>query len=158
MTCKIAVLTIVISAAAAAQSSAGYAFFAPGGATSGHSTTMTLHTGGGVDAIVAKGVGVNVELGAVWPRECFAACVIGLFSPGGTYHFLRGSERKLDPFVAGGYSLAFRNGHANAFYFGGGANYWMSRKVGLRLELRDNMLPDDMSGHLWSVRIGLAFR
>jgi hypothetical protein len=158
MTCKIAVLPIVISAAAAAQSSAGYAFFAPGGATSGHSTTMTLHTGGGVDAIVAKGVGVNVELGAVWPRECFAACVIGLFSPGGTYHFLRGSERKLDPFVAGGYSLAFRNGHANAFYFGGGANYWMSRKVGLRLELRDNMLPDDMSGHLWSVRIGLAFR
>jgi hypothetical protein len=155
---KIAVLTIMMSAAAAAQSSSGYAFFAPGGATWGHSTTMTLHAGAGFDAIVAKGVGVSMEIGVLWPRECFADCAIGLFSPGGAYHFLRGKERKVDPFVAGGYSLAFRNGHANAFYFGGGTNYWMSRKVGLRLEFRDNMLPDDMSGHLWSVRVGLAFR
>ena len=119
---------------------------------------MTLHAGGGGDGVLGKGIGVNVELGGIWPRECFGPCIMGVFSPGGTYHFRRGAELKLDPFVAGGYSLMVRDGHENLFYFGGGANYWFSRKVGLRMEMRDHVSTQYTTIQFWSFRLGVAFR
>lgn len=158
MKIRLAILLLAAAGAVPAQSSSGYAFFAPGGLTvSGH-TGMTLHAGFGGDGIVGKGVGVNLELGALWPRQCFGDCVVGMFSPGGTFHFKRDKEAKLDPFVAGGYSLMFRNGHENLFYFGGGANYWMSRKIGVRMEFRDHVSAHYTTAHFWSFRLGLAFR
>ena len=120
---KVTIVLAVMSAAAAAQSSNGYLFVAPGGVTSGGYTSMTIQAGAGADIHLVKGLGLNLELGAVGPRDDFSA-VVGMFSPGATWYFRRGKELKLEPFVNGGYTLMFREGHANLFYFGGGANYW----------------------------------
>jgi hypothetical protein len=159
MKTKIAVLIALMAATAAAQSSSGYVFFAPGGLKeAGHTNVTTLHGGGGLDAVIAKGIGVNVELGGLWPRQCFGDCVVGVFSTGGAIHFRRGAELKLDPFVNAGYTLMFRNGRENLFYFGGGANYWTASRVGLRLEFRDNISTHYSTAHFWSVRMGLACR
>ncbi len=158
MQTKLAVLILITAAAAPAQSSNGYVFIAPGGVSSMGHTTMTIHAGGGLDAIIGKGIGVNLELGGMWPRECFEDCILGVFSPGGAYYFRRTTENKLDPFVNGGYSLFFRNGHESLFYLGGGANYWMLKKIGLRMEFRDHVSTHYRTTHFWSFRLGLAFR
>jgi hypothetical protein len=154
---RLAVLLIVISALAAAQSSNGYLFVAPGGVTCCGHTESTIHFGGGVDAILAKGLGLNLEIGALGPRQNFSSAV-GLFSAGGAYYFRHGKDLKLEPFVNGGYSLMFRSGHANLCYFGGGANYWLARRVGLRFELRDHLYTPDSVAHYWGFRVGLALR
>jgi len=155
---KISILLLMLSAVLAAQSTNGYVFFAPGGVTESGYTSTTFHAGGGVDLMIAKGIGANIELGAIWPSES-PASVVGMFSPGATYYFRRGKELKLEPFVSGGYTLMFREGHANLGYVGGGVNYWMSRKVGLRAEFRDHIAAQCCSTvNYWGIRIGLAFR
>ncbi len=157
MTIKIALLLITLSAAALGQSSAGYAFFAPGKLNTGGGGTM--HFGAGVDAIVGKGIGVGAEIGAISPWDCFSDCVTGMFSPNVSYHFLRGADRRADPFVTAGYTLMFRNGTANLFNFGGGTNYWFARRFGLRAEFRDHVyFNGNSNAHFWGVRFGLAFR
>ncbi len=158
MLAKLAVLISALAAAAAAQSSNGYVFFAPGGVTSGGYTSGTIHLGGGVDAILGKGLGLNLELGVVGPRERFSEAV-GVFSPGATYYFRHAKELKLEPFVAGGSSLMFRGGHENLWYAGGGVNYWFSNRVGARVELRDHVSTVCCTTvQFWGVRFGLAFR
>jgi len=157
MRLRIAVLLLGMSAVAGAQSSSGYLFFAPGGVTAVGQTQATYHAGGGLDAHLVKGLGLNVELGMLFPKEYFMD-LVGVFSPGGTYYFRRGEGLKLQPFVAGGYSMIFRNGHANLYYFGGGINYWFARRVGVRVEFRDHIYPYDRLVHYWGVRMGVAFR
>ncbi len=155
---KVTILLAVMSAAAAAQSSNGYLFVAPGGVTSGGYTSMTIQAGAGADIHLVKGLGLNLELGAVGPRDDFSA-VVGMFSPGATWYFRRGKELKLEPFVNGGYTLMFREGHANLFYFGGGATYWPVRHAGLRFEFRDQVYAVCCStSHYWGFRLGLALR
>jgi hypothetical protein len=155
---KLLFLMLLVIAAAAAQSSSGYLFMAPGGVSGSGHTTMTLHAGGGMDAIFGKGIGMNLELGGIWPRECFADCVLGAFSAGGAYYFRRGKDQRLDPFVNGGYSLLFRQGRENLFYVGGGANYWISRRVGIRVEFRDHVATHYSATQFWGFRVGLALR
>jgi hypothetical protein len=155
---KAVVLILVLGAAAAAQSSSGYVFVGPGGLTSSGYTSGTLHIGGGVDAILGRGLGLNIELGVLGPSDRFEGAV-GLFSPGATYYFRHRKELKLEPFVAGGYSLMFRQGHANLGYFGGGMNYWFSNRVGVRTEVRDHVTTEyGRAAHFWGVRFGLSFR
>jgi hypothetical protein len=62
------------------------------------------------------------------------------------------------PFVTGGYTLSFRSGVAHLVNFGGGINYWFSRKMGLRLEARDYISAQCGCGHTVEFRIGFAFR
>jgi hypothetical protein len=151
-------LAAAFCAAALAQSSNGYVFFAPGGVTSGGATEMTLHLGAGGEGILGKGVGVGAEIGALGPRQEFSAAV-GIFSPNGYYHLLRRSGRKLDPFVTGGYTLLFRSGSANLFNFGGGVNYWFHNHLGIRVEFRDHVWTSSgYTDHYWGVRTALAFR
>jgi hypothetical protein len=154
---RLAALLIVMSAVAVAQSSNGYVFVAPGGVTCCGHTESTIHLGGGGDIILAKGLGVNLEIGALAPRHDFYSAV-GVFSPGGACYFRRGKDLKLEPFVNGGYSLMFRSGHQNLFYFGGGVNYWLARRVGLRFELRDHVSRSYETAHFWGFRLGLALR
>jgi hypothetical protein len=135
----------------------GYAFVAPGGASGGGATVTTLHIGGGGEGLLYKGLGVGGELGYWGPTKSFGDGV-GLLSVNGSYHVLpRNSDRKVVPFVTAGYSLAFRSATANLFNFGGGINYWISKRVGLRLEFRDHVW---FAGplHYWGFRIGVAFR
>ena len=108
--------------------------------------------------VLGKGIGVGAEVGAVGTRQYFGDSVVGVFSPNGYYHFVHGKDIKIDPFVTGGYTLIFRSGHANLFNFGGGMNYWFRRRLGGRLEVRDQVHTEGASVHYWGIRFGLAFR
>jgi len=130
----------------------GYVFFAPGVSAPGG--TATAHLGGGGEALF-HAVGVGAEIGYVTPMRSFGDGV-GILSPNASYHFLR--NQKVSPFVTGGYSLFFRDGHLNGFNFGGGANYWLFERTALRFEVRDNVIREYSSSHLVGFRVGLTFR
>lgn len=155
MKTKLAILLLVGVSAAAAQSSSGYVFFAPGGATSHGYTSAMLNAGGGVDAHLTHGVGANIELSALWPDNS-PSSVVGLVSLGPTYRIPLRHEKRIEPFVAAGYTLLFRSGHANLGYFGGGINYWAWKRAGFRLEFRDHIHSGPVQ--YWLFRFGFAFR
>ncbi len=141
-----------------AQPSNLYLFAAPGGVTCGGYTSMTLQFGAGGEYVIGKGVGAGVELGVLGPRESFGDSAVGVFSLNGYYHARHQKELKLDPFVTGGYTTFFREGHANLFNYGGGANYWFARRAGFRLEFRDQVHVNGSAVHNWGARFGIAFR
>ncbi len=158
MRARVVVLLVAFSAAAWGQHSHGYFFFAPGALTvRGHSGS-TIHLGGGGEAILGKGIGVSAELGALGPSRAFSQA-IGAMSVNGAYHFVHERTARVDPFVTGGYSLFFREESANLFNFGGGANYWVGRRWGLKFEFRDHVQREPyFTGHYWGVRMGVVLR
>jgi hypothetical protein len=134
-----------------------YTFAAPGGVSGGGST---LHLGGGIDAIVWKGIGVSFEGGYLGPFPDGFDYGIGLISANGVYHFVPPRRRRLTPFVTGGYSLGFRSDYGHAVNLGVGANYWLTDRTALRVEFRDHIpiLEDvDDTSHLWGVRVGFTW-
>ena len=134
----------------------GYVFFAPGAAVAERSSLGLAQFGGGGEALIYKGAGIGAELSYVTPWSNYSAG-IGLLSLDGSYHFAR--SRKISPFVTGGYSLAFRQGHINLVNFGGGVNCWISNRIGIRLELRDHVNRNAWTTIQYlSARIGLSFR
>ena len=146
------------AATAHAQGAYGYVFGAPGAISCCGESEGTLHFGGGGEFVTPIGVGVGAELGFLGTWDGFSEG-IGVFSVNGSYHFARSRGRKLDPFVTAGYSLAFRQGHANMGNVGGGANIWLHPRVGLRLEFRDHLWEGQGSKvQYWGLRIGAAFR
>jgi hypothetical protein len=147
--------------AGVAQSSAeyraqGYGFVGPGGVSDGGATT--LHFGVGGEGLVYKGLGVGGEIGYLAPARSLGDG-FGVLSPNVSYHFLNASRSgKVVPFVTGGYSLLFRSGTANAVNFGGGVNWWFKQRLGLRLEVRDQVPAHSDLSHFINLRIGLSFR
>ena len=92
-------------------------------------------------------------MGYWFPRGAFAAG-IGLLSVNGAYHLVNREERgRFVPFVTAGYTLGFRARTRNYFNWGGGATYWFSRRVGMRVEVRD-LRPRDRYSHT-TVRFGV---
>lgn len=145
--------------AARAQSSNGYVFFGPGAMTyTGFShSARAFYYGGGGEGILGKIVGLGAELGAVSNMQFRG--ILGLADVNGYAHFYPRRRPRFDPFFTGGYTLLFREGHANLFNLGGGANYWFSRRLGLRLEFRDHVWRQSgTTAHLWGFRGGLSFR
>jgi len=132
----------------------GYGFGGVGG-TSGGSTVGTLHVGGGGEGLVHNGLALGAEIGYLSPLGDVRDG-IGILSTNVGYHFVK-PNRKLVPFVTGGFSLAFRNGSSGGGNFGGGVQYWMRPHVGLRFEFRDHIFSSD-TPHLFGVRVGLSFR
>jgi hypothetical protein len=128
----------------------GYMFFAPGVSNGGGGSF--LHFGGGGEALV-KNVGLGGEIGYATPWSSFADG-LGIMSLNGSYNF---GNRRVTPFATGGYSLFFRSGTASGFNFGGGINYWLTNRTGLRFEVRDNVLPSG-DAHLVGFRVGVSFR
>src|SRR5207302_533729 len=101
--------------------------------------------------------GVGAEAGVLTSVPSFED-TLGTFSANGYYHFLHGKQHKIDPFATAGYTLLFRDGHLNLFNFGGGANFWLAKHVGARLELRDAVNSQYSTVHYWGVRFGIAIR
>ena len=65
----------------------------------------------------------------------------------------------LEPFLTGGGTLAIGSGgFAGGMNFGGGLQYWLRNRIGLRVEFRDHVPSGDFSNHLFEGRIGFAFR
>jgi hypothetical protein len=138
----------------------GYVFFAPGGIFEGGYHTGTAHFGGGGEGLIYKGIGLGAEVGYLTPWRDFSQG-IGMASVNGSYHFMR--NRTVSPFVTAGYSLGFREGHINLVNFGGGVNWWMNDRIGLRLEFRDHIYSESHFNHTdrfhyLGGRIGFAFR
>ncbi len=131
----------------------GYVFFAPG---RGFETT-TLHIGAGGEGFIYKGLAAGGDIGYLFPAQSFRYGA-GLLSVNGSYHLNRNSHWIVSPFVTSGYSLAFRGAAANMVNVGGGLNYWLGERTGLRLEFRDHIQPGYRATHLLEFRIGLAFR
>jgi hypothetical protein len=131
----------------------GYAFFAPSGVSD--SSRAWGHVGAGFEGVFGNGAGVGAEIGYVTPLRRWDSG-LGLFSLNGAYHFKNSS--KVVPFVTGGYSGFFRSGYANGFNFGGGVNYWVKERVGLRFEFRDQVPGNTDAGHFYGVRFGVTFR
>ncbi|HUJ23449.1 MAG TPA: hypothetical protein VLX58_18075 [Bryobacteraceae bacterium] len=134
----------------------GYIFYGPGHAPGGG---VLQQIGGGGEGFLYKGLGVGGELGYLFPSGGFTYG-LGLLSLNGSYHLNRSRHAKLSPFVTAGYSLAFRNGHANLLNFGGGVTWWMAEHVGLRMEIRDYVWSGCSCGpqHSPQAQIGLSFR
>lgn len=131
----------------------GYFFGGVGAFTRG-GTSALLHLGGGGEGLVYKGLGVGAEIGYIFPIEQPQSGV-GLFSSNLAYHF--GRERKVAPFVTGGYSLIFRESAAHGGNFGGGVQYWTGDRVGLRFEFRDHIFSSD-APHAVTFRVGISIR
>lgn len=134
----------------------GYAFGAVGGATG--SSDPLFHVGAGGERLLYKGFGVGGELGYLWVGES-PDVGLGVLSADAQYHFLKASRSgKVVPFVTGGYSLLFRSGALNGVNLGGGVNYWFKERVGLRFEVRDHFLPQNVDTHFVGFRVGITFR
>jgi hypothetical protein len=141
-----------------AQSSNGYVFFAPGGVTCCGHTETTLQAGVGGEFVFWRGLGIGAEFGAVGASRDFAYSAMGVISPDLSYHFVHKDGARVDPFVTAGYTLMFRSGVANLYNAGGGANYWFHKRLGARLEFRDQVYTSGGTLHYWGFRFGLAFR
>ncbi|MDX2149696.1 MAG: hypothetical protein SFV54_03105 [Bryobacteraceae bacterium] len=160
MIARTLVLVPILAASTFAQYSHGYVFVAPGGSSfstrSFGDTDATLHLGGGGEWVSRIGLGAGAELGYLAGTNSLGNG-FGTASLTGSYHFLR--RGKWDPFAAAGYTLGFRSGTLNMFHFGGGTNYWFSRRAGLKLEFRDHVFsPGPANVHFWGFRFGATFR
>lgn len=138
-----------------AQESGGWGqgFVAPG-ATVGNGSVATLQIGLEGGFLFASGVGFNAGLGYLAPMEDLGEG-IGAFSPGASFTFRR--TEGTQPFFTGGYTLFFRSGTAHGLYFGGGINHWFSRRLGIRLEGRDQVVVEH-NDHFLEFRVGFLFR
>ena len=164
--CTLAMFALGASERARAQSAApaqpqgiyplAYAFGSVGAASGEGDSIGTLHGGGGGESVFGDAVGVGAEIGYVGPFEELRDG-LGVLSVNGSYHFLSGQSRKLRPFVTGGYTLVFRDGHANLWNIGGGVHYWLNQRVAIRVEFRDHVWSAEEL-HAWGARIGVAFR
>jgi hypothetical protein len=135
----------------------GYVYFAPGVTSPGG--TGTMHLGAGGEGFFTRNLGLGADVGYVAPFESFTDG-IGTFAPNFVTRFrAKSDDNKVEPFVSGGYTLFFREGTANGVNFGGGLNYWFRERLGLRFEVRDNvMIANGETGHFVGLRVGLTFR
>ena len=76
-----------------------YVFAAPGGVSNGGTT---LHVGGGVDALIAKGLGASIEGGYLGPFPDGFDYGIGVISANAVYHFAPPRRRQVTPFATAG--------------------------------------------------------
>ena len=136
------------------RKSAAYAFVTPGVQVDGGYGLFGF--GGGGEGLLKAGFGISADIGYVYYTEGGFKDGFGLFSPGVLYQFQR--TRKVVPFVSGGYSLAFKSESTSLVYVGGGFNYWLKDRLGLRFEVRDQPTLPDGTNNLLQFRIGLLFR
>jgi len=132
----------------------GYLFLAPGAYVGYSETRATMHFGGGGEALLYKGLGAGAEMGGIWALQ--GSDLFALFSADGSYQFSRG--RKISPFLTCGYSRIGGDGSANMVNFGGGINWWLGERKGIRLEFREHVYADSGHRQIAEFRIGFAFR
>ena len=161
----ILVLILMNSVDASAQQPGSYAY-AFGGPVVVPRSAFTrwngnfVHMGGGAEGRLTNRFALGGELGVLKPVTNRYAVAAGLASVTPAYHFIaRESSRKIDPFVDGGISLLFGRGGAIALHYGGGLNYWVRRRVGLRLEFRHHLWSPEAGEtiHLVGIRVGIVF-
>jgi hypothetical protein len=154
----LAILVALTSSQLLAQDSRrswAHVFGGVGAITDGGDAEAVLHLGGGGEGLLAGGLGITGELGYLSTFQNFSGG-IGVFSVGGLYAFNR--DRTTVPFVTGGYTLFFRSGTENGFFFGGGVNRWLGERWGIRIEGRDQVFATDTGVHTIEVRFAILLR
>jgi hypothetical protein len=115
---------------------------------------ITVNAAGGGEVVAADRVAVGGEVGF------FNRLIAG--SANATVHLGGVKNSRLSPFVTGGYTrmgIGDGEGAFSAWNVGAGAHFWFGDRMGLRVELRDHLRPDDRgTTQYWSLRAGLAFR
>ena len=158
-----AILALALGQTVVAQHSNAYLF--AGGSTIPGRIMFTYwhgnyrHMGGGAEAGIGERFTLGGEAGALLSTAATFRrnALVASFGPG--FHFFPRSDRKLDPFLAGGASLLAGSGVGGMFYYGGGINYWFDSRLGLRLEFRDHVWsPEATPIHFIGARIGLTIR
>jgi len=157
-------ITLVISLPAAAQMSSGYVYAFAGPVVvpkSGYTRWNGdfVHVGGGGEGRLTGRFALGAEIGVLKPVTNQYAVTTGLVSATPAFHFIsRDLKRKFDPFVDGGFSLLFGRGGAIAIHYGGGVNYWVRRRFGLRIEFRHQIWGEEGEAvDLVGFRVGPIF-
>jgi len=135
----------------------GYLFAAVGGVNA--ESGVTAGGGAGFEKLFYKGLGAGLEVQGYGGNPYGGGVT---FSANGSYHFrTSGSSTKMVPFGTAGFSALGSCGDSCGgligFNFGGGVNYWITPRRGLRLELRDHVFKPSDPIHKWEIRVGLAF-
>lgn len=159
-------IMLFVSFPAAAQMSGNYVY-AFGGPVVVPKSDYTrwngdfVHVGGGGEGHITDRFALGGEIGVLKPVTNQYAITTGLASVTPAFHFIsRDSKRKFDPFVDGGLSLlAGGGGGAVAIHYGGGVNYWVRRRLGVRIEFRHHIWSPESGEvvHLVAFRVGIVF-
>jgi hypothetical protein len=158
-------IMLLISFPATAQVSSGYGY-AFGGVVVVPKSAYTrwngnfVHMGGGGEGRLTGRFALGGEIGVLKPITNQYAVTTFLGSVTPAFHFIsKDSKRRYDPFVDGGLSLLARRGGATAIHYGGGMNYWLRRRVGLRFEFRHHIFTPESgeSVHLVGIPVGIVF-
>ena len=150
---------------ASGYTSQGYAQFGVGGCSIGVGHLVSIGCGAvlnvtsGGEGFVYRGLAAGGEGGYGWISGNFKDGV-GMFSANPAYHFKgQGRSRALVPFITGGYSMLFRDGHVNGFNAGGGATWWTGAHFGVRCEGRIHHFGvGPLGANVYMFRIGPSFR
>lgn len=149
---------LAASVASAQVTGAGYVFGAPGQLRAVGDSATTFHVGGGGEVQTPTGLGGGAEVGFLGPTASFGDG-IGVLNVNASYHVQGHTSSRTVPFVTGGYSLLFRDGHSNGWNVGGGVEHWVRPGLGLRLEFRDQIHSDGgVTAHFVGFRAGICFR
>jgi hypothetical protein len=162
-----------VSSVAHGQMVSGSAFGGVGAFICCEGHVGAWQVGGGVEAEVAPNVSVGGDVsiggptgnGTVFQQigsHAFETADFGT-TPyarvNASYHFGRGRVSRARPFVTVGYGGAF--GRESATFgptFGGGADWWIRERRGIRVELVDQRLAEFGTTQLVSVRVALLLR
>lgn len=152
-------VALLLPAAATAQNWNAALYFGPGALASRYGNGPATYGGLTVERILAGRVGLDLEIGGANTGKTNFNYSTAILSLGGSYHFFPTAARKLDPFLTAGVS-AITLEHAPAlFSFGGGLNYWIRPRFGLRAEVRDHATGDGGTAlHYLATRFGIVFR
>jgi hypothetical protein len=158
-------IMLLVSFPAAAQMSGNY-MYAFGGPVVVPKSAFTrwngnfVHVGGGGEGRITGRFALGGEIGVLKPTTNQYAITTGLASVTPAFHFIsKHSKRKFDPFVDGGFSLLVGRGGAIGIHYGGGVNYWVRRRFGLRFEFRHHIFSPESGEavHLVGFRVGIVF-
>ena len=119
-----------------------------------------VHLGGGVEGRLTERFALGGEIGVLKPTTNQYAITAGLAEVTPAFHFIsKNSRSRFGPFVDGGLSMLFASGGGVAFHYGGGMNYWLRRRFGLRFEFRHHIWSPESGEavHLVGFRAGVVF-
>jgi hypothetical protein len=128
---------------------------------------IAWHAAGGVDLVRGSKWGFGGEVGMMsFPFVSRTSATGGSSMPAYTsvlvsvnvsHHFVppRATDRVVHPFVSGGYTFMSGGEGLPMFNIGGGADWWLSRHAGLRVDIREGLLG---GSSLLAFRIGVVFK
>ena len=132
----------------------GYVFAGPTVVFNGRSNESVWQVGGGGEYQFTNGLGIGSEVGVISEH-------VGQWSVNPYFHFQSADRSgKFIPFVTAGYTGTHNlEDSKNWFNVGGGVDYWIKERIGVRFEARHNVdLNHSGPRHYTGLRVGFAWR